>query len=205
MRWFVKFHSPVRLCTLSQNRCYILNKYHNNPDGMLESFASLPILSVILRTIIIFCFAFLVIRFRGKRQLGQISLFDTIVIIALGSAVGDVMIYPEDIVSLDRSLIAMTTLVFLVFMIEFLVARSPKYIGGVVYGEETVIVYNGQLVAENFQKTMLTESQLLSRLREMGVNDYSELKSARLEPDGDISIQTFEEVNLEEEKNGNAA
>lgn len=166
---------------------------------MIETLASFSIFSVVLRTAIIFCFAFAIIRLRGKRQLGQMSLFDTIVVIALGSAIGDVMIYPESIVSLERSLIAIFTLALLVFAIEFITARSPKAVGNVVYGKETMIVYNGQLVLENFQKTMLTEDQLLSRLREMGVNNYSELKSARLEPDGDISIQTYEEANHKKE------
>lgn len=169
---------------------------------MFESIADLPVISIVLRTIIIVGFAFLIIRLRGQHQLGQLSLFDTIVIIALGSAVGDVMIYPESIVSLVHSLIAVTTLVTMVFVIEFLVARAPKHVGGTVYGEDTVLVYNGQLVKENFAKTMLTEDQLLSRLREMNITSYSELKSARLEADGDISVQTYEEVNREAEQNG---
>lgn len=169
---------------------------------MFETLASFSMLSVVLRTIIIFCFAFAVIRIRGKRQLGQLSLFDTIIVISLGSAVGDVMIYPQAVVPLQYALVALTTLVLFVTVTEFVVSRAPKYVGGAIYGEETMIVYNGQLVAENFEKTMLTEDQLLSRLREMGVNDYSELKSARLEPDGDISIQTYEEAN---HKNGDVA
>lgn len=165
---------------------------------MIEQITSLPALTVVLRTLIIFIFAFLVIRIRGKRQLGQLSLFDTIVVIALGSAVGDVMIYPQEIVSLERSIVAITTLALFVFTLEFFISRAPKKVSDVIYGEEMVIVYDGQLVPENFKKTMLTEDQLLSRLREQGIRDYSSLKFARLEPDGDISVQTYEDVNEEE-------
>ncbi|MEJ2568666.1 MAG: DUF421 domain-containing protein, partial [candidate division WOR-3 bacterium] len=67
-------------------------------------------LEVVVRTTIIFFVAFIVIRIRGTKQLAQLTLFDILIVIALGSAVGDVMIYPEGIVSLLRSTVAICTL-----------------------------------------------------------------------------------------------
>jgi uncharacterized membrane protein YcaP (DUF421 family) len=147
------------------------------------------ILEVIVRTTIIFLVAFIVIRIRGKKQLAQLTLFDILIVIALGSAVGDVMIYPEEVVSLLRSIIAICTLAVLIQVFEYLTCRAPKKISKIVYGESTVIIRNGRLIRKNFEKINLTEEQLRSMLREKNINYYSEAKIVRLEPDGELSVQ----------------
>jgi uncharacterized membrane protein YcaP (DUF421 family) len=147
------------------------------------------ILEVIVRTTIIFLVAFIVIRIRGKKQLAQLTLFDILIVIALGSAVGDVMIYPEEVVSLLRSIIAICTLAVLIQVFEYLTCRAPKKISKIVYGESTVIIKNGRLIRKNFEKINLTEEQLRSMLREKNINYYSEAKIVRLEPDGELSVQ----------------
>jgi uncharacterized membrane protein YcaP (DUF421 family) len=144
---------------------------------------------VVIRTAIIVLVAFIVIRIRGRKQLAQLTLFDILIVIALGSAVGDVMIYPEEIVSLLRSIIAITTLISLIYIFEYLVCRAPKKITRVVYGDSTIIIKNGKLVKRNFARTNFTEEQLKSKLREKNIQYYSEVKIARLEPDGALSVQ----------------
>lgn len=154
--------------------------------------------NVILRTIAIITVAFLVVRLRGKRQLGQLSLFDTIIIIALGSAVGDVMIYPESVVSLAYSVVAITTLALFIFSIEKIISWLPPMASKIVYGEDIVIAYQGQFIKENFSGTRLTEDQVLSRLRERGVSSLEETKIVRLEADGDLSFELYSEEKEKE-------
>lgn len=84
------------------------------------------VLEVVIRTTIIFFVAFIIIRIRGKKQLAQLTLFDILIVIALGSAVGDVMIYSEEVVSLLRSITAICTLAILIQLVEFLACRAPK-------------------------------------------------------------------------------
>ena len=147
------------------------------------------VFEVVIRTAIIVLSAFIVIRIRGRKQLAQLTLFDIIIVIALGSAVGDVMIYPEEIVSLLRSVVAIITLAVLVHISEYLVCRAPKKITRIIYGDSTVIIKNGKLVRKNFEKTNLTEDQLRSKLREKNIQYYSEARIVRLEPDGELSVQ----------------
>ena len=144
---------------------------------------------MVIRTAIIVAVAFVVIRIRGRKQLAQLTLFDILIVIALGSAVGDVMIYPEEIVSLLRSIIAIATLILLICIFEYLACRAPKKITRFIYGDSTIIIKNGKLVKKNFVKTNLTEDQLKSKLREKNIQYYSEVRIARLEPDGALSIQ----------------
>ncbi len=147
------------------------------------------VLEVIIRTTIIVLVAFIVIRIRGRKQLAQLTLFDILIVIALGSAVGDVMIYPEEVVSLLRSTAAIITLVVLIQTCEYLACRAPKKITKIIYGDTSIIIKNGKLVKKNFAKTNLTEDQLKSKLREKNIQYYSEAKIVRLEPDGELSVQ----------------
>jgi len=156
---------------------------------MIETVSFGSVIEVIVRTTIIFFVAFIVIRIRGTKQLAQLTLFDILIVIALGSAVGDVMIYPEEIVSLLRSTIAVCTLAFLINALEYFACRSPKKITRIIYGDSTIIIKNGKLIKRNFDKTNLTEDQLRAKLREKNIQHYSEAKIVRLEPDGQLSIQ----------------
>ncbi len=156
---------------------------------MINPISFNQVLEVVLRTTIIALVAFIVIRIRGRKQLAQLTLFDIIIVIALGSAVGDVMIYPEAVVSLLRSIIAITTLITLIYVFEYMVCRAPKKITRIIYGDSTIIIKNGKLVKKNFEKINLTEDQLRAKLREKNIQYYSEAKTVRLEPDGELSVQ----------------
>ncbi|MEJ2306132.1 MAG: DUF421 domain-containing protein [candidate division WOR-3 bacterium] len=156
---------------------------------MIELISFGNVLEVVIRTTIIFLVAFIVIRIRGTKQLAQLTLFDILIVIALGSAVGDVMIYPEEIVSLMRSAVAVSTLAVLVHVFEFLACRAPRKITRIIYGDSTIIIKNGRLIKRNFERTNLTEDQLKAKLREKNIQYYSEAKIVRLEPDGQLSIQ----------------
>jgi uncharacterized membrane protein YcaP (DUF421 family) len=156
---------------------------------MIELVNLSQVLEVVMRTAIIAIVAFIAIRIRGRKQLAQLTLFDILIVIALGSAVGDVMIYPEETVSLLRSIAAITTLIVLIYIFEYFICRAPKKITRIVYGDSTIIIKNGKLVKKNFAKTNLTEDQLKSKLREKNIQYYSEVKIARLEPDGALSVQ----------------
>src|SRR6056297_2194620 len=111
------------------------------------------ILDVVFRTVGIFFFTYLIIRIRGNKQLSNLSLFDVLLVIALGSAMGDVMIYSEKEVSMIRAVTAISTVVLMIFFIEFVIARTSKKISRFLYGEPIVLVRNGRLIKKNLEKT----------------------------------------------------
>ena len=144
---------------------------------------------VVFRTVAIFICTFIMIRMRGTKQLSQMSLFDALLVIALGSALGDVMVYPESEVSLLRAIIAIGTIVVLVTAIQFMVARAPKKIAEIIHGESIILVQDGKLLKENLLKVNLTEVQLRSKMSENKIRYYSQIRILKLENDGEISIE----------------
>ncbi|MEA1993100.1 MAG: DUF421 domain-containing protein [Euryarchaeota archaeon] len=144
---------------------------------------------VVIRTALISIFTFTIVRIRGYRQLAQFSLLDVIIVIALGSAVGDVMIYSEEVAPLLKSMAAIGTLVLMVIVIESLLFKAPHKIEEIVYGKALTLIKDGKLIEKNLDRTNITKDQLRSKLRERNIRYFSETRIVRLEPDGKISVE----------------
>jgi uncharacterized membrane protein YcaP (DUF421 family) len=159
---------------------------------MFEQIWLKNILDVFIRTVIIFFITFIALRVRGKKQLAQLTLFDILMVIALGSAVGDVMIYPEESVSLFRSIVAIISLVLLIHTTEYVASRVPSRFAKIIYDESLELVRDGKLLKKNFEKSNLSEEQFRSMLREKNIQFYSEARLVILEPDGELSVQRIQ-------------
>jgi len=146
------------------------------------------IYEVVLRTVIVFFFTFLMMRLRGNKQLMQMNVFDIIIIIALGSAVGDAMIYGDTVIPLVSSLTAIATLVILILAIENVLAIAPSKIVKLIEGVEVVLIKDGVVDNGALKRVNIHEDELKSRLRSRNIHHFSQVKIAYLEPDGSISI-----------------
>lgn len=146
------------------------------------------VFEVMIKTFIVFVLLFILMRLRGKRQLMQLSLFDVIIIIALGSAVGDAMIYPESEVPFLRSIVAIVSVMFLVILLENLLAIVPQKIFVFVEGESSILIRDGEIDRKALGKENINIEELKTLLREKNVHSFSEVKLAQLEPDGQLTV-----------------
>ncbi len=146
------------------------------------------LLNVIIRTLGIFFFTYVLVRIRGNKQLSNLSLLDVLLVIALGSAMGDVMIYSEKEVSFFRAITAISTVIIIIYIIEFITARASKKISRVLYGEPLILVKNGRLKKNNLEKANMSKDQLKSLLRTHNIRYFSQCNLVQLEPNGEISI-----------------
>ena len=141
---------------------------------------------VILRTAFIFIYAFVVIRLSGRHQLSQLTFFDFLIVIALGSAVGDAMVYSEDVISMIHSMTAIAV-VAAIHIVAVKAAERSYTIRKLLYGEPRMIIHNGKLIQKNLDKEDLTLDQLKSLLREKGLSDFKKVKYAYIETTGHLS------------------
>ena len=72
---------------------WILDAAYNLFMG--PTFEWLHLFEIIFRTVFMFCYTIANVRLMDKRSMGMLSSFEIIVIVALGSAVGDPMFYRE--------------------------------------------------------------------------------------------------------------
>lgn len=79
---------------------------------------------IAVRTAVMYGYAFLLVRLSGTRTVGQLSLIELVLVIALGSAVGDPMFYPE--VPLLHGLVVVTVVIGLNLTLNEVTGRSER-------------------------------------------------------------------------------
>lgn len=144
---------------------------------------------IILRTTVLFVFALVLIRTMGKRSLGQLSTFDFVIIIALGSAVGDPMFYDD--VPLLYGMLVVTVVVALERLLALLTSRRPR-LEKLVDSSPTILVRDGVVDYRALKGELMSPSELFQALRVNGVKQLDEVVLAVLEPSGHVSIHTGE-------------
>jgi uncharacterized membrane protein YcaP (DUF421 family) len=140
---------------------------------------------VIIRSVFMFIFALIIMRFLGRRAIHQLTSFDLLLIIALGSAMGDPMIYPD--VAILWSVFGITTITVLYRIQTALVNRFPKY-EDISEGKPLRIISNGILDAERVEKHSPTQDEIFLLLRNKAIRSLGEIETAYLERDGSISV-----------------
>ncbi len=139
---------------------------------------------VIFRAVIMFVLLLILLRFAGKRGVKQLSVFEMVFIIALGSAVGDPMLY--DNVGLLPGIIVVVVVIGLYRLITILIAKF-KPLEHFMEGQPKLIIQNGEFVLDSLNKEHLAQDEFFSELRLKSVEHLGQIRYAYLETTGDIS------------------
>jgi uncharacterized membrane protein YcaP (DUF421 family) len=149
-----------------------------------------PLLNIVARTAIIYLALLVGLRLTGKRQVGQLTPFDLLLLLLLSNAVQNAMVGPDT--SVTGGLIAAGTL-FTANAIVAAVVRRSRGAANVVEGTPTLLIRHGQVLKENLDREGISAEDLLRALREHGVEDAASVRAAILEIDGTISVMREDE------------
>jgi uncharacterized membrane protein YcaP (DUF421 family) len=146
---------------------------------------------VVLRTAIVYAAILVGLRVAGKREMGQMTPFDLVVLLLLSNAVQNAMVGPDS--SLVGGLAAAAVLLVLNAAVSKLAAKN-KAVGGLVKGHSRLLVNRGILVQKNLEEESITRDELMQALREHGVAAIEDVRLAVLEIDGTISVLQNDDV-----------
>ncbi len=146
------------------------------------------LLETILRTGIMFTIILISLRLLGKRGVKQLSVFELVVIIGLGSAAGDPMFYSD--VGLLVCLVVFIMIIGPYKLINYLIASNKKF-EKIVEGIPVCLIKDGVFKIENFKKEMLTEDEFFAELRLRGVSQLGQIEEAIEESNGHVSVFYF--------------
>ncbi|MFY7732982.1 MAG: DUF421 domain-containing protein [Bacteroidia bacterium] len=149
-------------------------------------------LNIILRSLAVYVFIILAIRFFGKRELSQLSVTDLVLILLISNAVQNAMVGPDS--SLSGGLVAALTLFVLNYLIK-IVSFKSKIFSRVIEGEPVMLVYKGFVKNKNLQNQKITIEELAAVAREHGVKSIKDAELIMLEKDGSISVISKELKN----------
>ncbi|EEF57333.1 DUF421 domain-containing protein [Pedosphaera parvula] len=141
---------------------------------------------LILRGGIVYVFLLVLLRVTGKRQVGQLSPFDLILLLVLSNAVQNAMNGGDN--SLLAGIISAVTLVGLNYVVGLATYKS-KRLEALIEGRPEVLIHNGILFTEVLKRQRLTHHELNAALRGAGCACIEEVHFAILENDGQITVQ----------------
>lgn len=162
---------------------FILQELHKLFIG--PDFSFLLIFEIIFRTGFMFLYTIFNVRLMDKRSMGLLNPFEIIIIIALGSAVGDPMFYRN--IPLLHGMIVISTIVFIERVIAKISIRS-RFFERMLNGNPVMIIQDGNLIQGAMKEQHFSKSELYSILRLRGVMRIADVEFAYLEPSGSISI-----------------
>lgn len=155
---------------------------------LIHDFPGLYLGEVALRTVIMFTVLLLALTVSGKREVKQLSVYELVLLIGLGSAAGDPMFYDD--VPLSAAIVVFVVIMGCYKIITQLSDRNQK-LREALEGKPVYVIQNGCIETRNFDDEDLGRDELFSELRQAGVEQLGQVRVAILEPNGQLSVFQF--------------
>ena len=140
---------------------------------------------MVVRGTLMYLILFGLLRFILKRQAGGLAITDLLVIVLIADAAQNAM--AAEYRSVTEGVVLVATIIVWDYALDWLGYRFPAF-QRLVRRPALVLVQDGKLNRRNMRNELITIEELMSHLREQGVEDLSAVQSAHMEPDGHISV-----------------
>lgn len=147
------------------------------------------LLEILVRVVVIWTWTVGLLRWIGGRSISQMSIVEFLLVIALGSAVGDAMFYPD--VPLTHAMLVILAVVLLDKALDTAIRRWPRA-KRLVDGLPVEVVRDGRILCDGAVSRGLGTHELMEMLRLHGVENLGDLRRAYLEPSGELSLFRFD-------------
>lgn len=189
MNWPLSY--PVLLSTLIPVTCYTImstildSNTFNWHQLLLGNEAASFLYAVILRAIAVFLVVLISARILGKRGVKQLSVFELVIILTLGSAAGDPMVYGQ--VGIITCVVVFVMVLLLYRITIYFAGRSHRFTV-MIKGRPVYLIKDGSFCENNFRNQPLAFDEFFAELRQKGVTQLGQIKNAIIETTGDLSV-----------------
>lgn len=150
---------------------------------------AVPWWEFVVRGVVVYGFLVILLRLTGKRQIGQLSPFDLVLLLIISNAVQNSMNAGDN--SLIGGLISAASLVAINYVLGLITFKSAK-LEAIIEGRPQVLIHNGQVFEDIMLDAKLTKQELDSTLRQLGYFNLKDVKLAILENNGKVTVQGFD-------------
>ena len=144
---------------------------------------------VALRSLVMYLLILGALRISGRRGVRQLSLFELTIILGLGSAAGDAMLYHGT--PLLHALVVFAVVMGLYVAFNRLTELLPRF-GDWLEGVPVQVVHEGRLCHEALKNERFTHKELFTELRQYQVEHLGQVRRAYLEATGQVSVFFYE-------------
>ena len=150
-------------------------------------------LSIVIRTVILYILLSFSLRITGKRQLGELAVSELVSTLLI-SEIASIPIDDPDIPMLN-AIIPILLIASIEIIISAVKNRSEK-LKAIVEGTPDYIIYKGRILQQRLYDNRISINELLSELRTQGIGNISEVEYAILEQGGSLSVMKKGESRL---------
>ena len=138
----------------------------------------------LLKVLILITSGVILLRISGRKSISQMTIAQTIVMISIGTLI----VQPIADKSVFRAITAAIVFIAFIVLVEWLQIKSNS-IENFITGKAKLVIKDGNIVPENLKKLRLTVDQLEIRLRQQGISNISDVKTATLEANGQLGYE----------------
>lgn len=147
------------------------------------------LIELVVRGTLVYLAMFIILRVILNRQAGSIGISDLLLVMLLANAAQNAI--SDDYTSVTEGVVLIVTIVFWSYALDWLGYRFPRF-QRFLRPPPLLLVKDGQLLPRNLRRELITEDELMSQLRQQGIDDLQRIKEAFMEGDGRISVVTHE-------------
>lgn len=149
-----------------------------------------PPWELVIRAVVVYATLLAALRLFGKREIGQFTLYDLVLVLLVANAVQPAITGPDT--SLAGGLVIIATLILL----NFAIGRLDRFriFHRLFQPPPTLIIQDGHYLTDRLRREGVDQAEVEMAIREHGLADVSNVRIGVLEPDGTISIVGKESV-----------
>lgn len=145
---------------------------------------TVSLLEIVLRGTLVYLLLFFVLRVL-RRQAGALGISDLLVVVLIADAAQNAM--SSEYKSVTEGAVLVGTIVAWDYSLDWLGYRFPA-LRRLLRPAPLPLVKDGRALRRNMRQELVSMDELMSQLREQGVEHLSEVKQCHLEGDGHISV-----------------
>ncbi len=140
-------------------------------------------LKIVFVSIFAYLFALILMRFVGRKAVSQMTFFDFIMGVSIGTITANIALGPNRF----GAVVVLVIFVLLTIISDYLHIDSFK-LRKLINSEPIVIIENGKIIEENLRRARLAIEELNMQLREKNVFNVSDVEFAVVEVNGKLSV-----------------
>ena len=142
-------------------------------------------LTIIIRTLLIYIIVTVAVRIMGKRQVSDMQTSELVITLIVSEVASLPLENPER--PLLNALVPIMMLVAIELTVSLLMMKSRR-IRAIICGHPIVVIKDGKIINSELQRLRISKEDLYSLLREKDYPDESGIKYGIIEPNGTLSV-----------------
>lgn len=140
---------------------------------------------IFIRSICLYTVVLIVMRYMGKKEIGQMQPFELVISIMIADLASTPM--SETGIPILYGIIPILGLLFVYIIISVLNIKSIR-IREIICGKPSILIFRGKIDQKNLIKEKITINELQERLRVVGISSIEDVEYAILETSGQLSV-----------------